>query len=821
MQIETIKTILYHKNAIRQIKYENKVRFFLLFFKFWTIIDYILYVVKIFMKKIFKQLWQWVCRYKKRLIYGGLALLLSQICFFNLWWIGTENIVFAAEEPWNPTSQATSSEQQASKWYDKMSFIQKTVYVILYPLLAVAWKLADNSFVYWEIFWFDAILWQLWNMVRNLANFALWFIFIFYIFKYLLIEDKKKDPKWIIIRSLIAGVWIQASWFIMAALVDISTILAYGVWGLPVTILKENVKWTEEESLKYNPYYLKNIIYVDVKDLDTIYMYLTNTQTWNVKEWNFYISECETFSFKSDKYTEELILGPKVIYYIDKRWTQEVITGTDTNRCHFQGQVYYFSNTLITREGMNECKDDNSCHDIQIKYKWQLDTIKKALEWTGSDVMVNYIKNAQILQVWDAHTTWWVLWMLWPVIYSSGQHYGLDLYNKWTWEGWQTSRLQDIMEWKSYVWIFTALYSSLLNSWRWVIPSWWWIFTSLLRVALSVCHVFAIGIPLIAVAILFMMRIWILRMAIALSPMIILLKAFKMDESDFIKNWVFKYLKVENLLPIIFAPAIICFAISISTVLVIIISGLNLESIETAKQEILWWLIKMDVWWLTISLWKLIVSVLWIAATRFLVRAAIGMSKLWESGIIKSLKNLAASSLWSIPIVPIPWKGKEWVEFIWANAAFGLNGQRWMLSTLTDKVKAEFEWRDQTALNEWLDPEWAAQKASEGTKKQIDVGKYWEKLISLDTSALGNKWTETEIEIWEWDNKQKVKFNDLNPSQQEEVIKQINAIQDNNKKAAFAKVSEIKIWTWNDEKIYKFDQNDNQYKLQSSNPPAA
>ena len=84
------------------------------------------------MKKIFKQLWQWVCRYKKRLIYGGLALLLFQICFFNLWWIGTENIVFATDEPWNPTSQATSSEQQASKWYDKMSFIQKTVYEILY-----------------------------------------------------------------------------------------------------------------------------------------------------------------------------------------------------------------------------------------------------------------------------------------------------------------------------------------------------------------------------------------------------------------------------------------------------------------------------------------------------------------------------------------------------------------------------------------------------------------------------------------------------------------------------------------------------------------
>ena len=769
------------------------------------------------MKKIFKQLWQLIFKHRKKLIYWVFAFLISQISFFNLGGIWIENEVFAQDTS-NVTSQSASSQEQATKRYEKMSFIQKVVYVLLYPLLAVAWKLADNSFVYWEIFWFDAVLWQLWNIVRNLANFALWFIFIYKIFEFLIKWQKAWDIKKLLISSLIAWVWIQASWFIMAALIDVSTILAYGVWGLPITVLKENVKWTEEESLKYNPYVLKNVIYVDVKDLDTINIYMTNTQTWNIKEWEYYISECETFSFKSDKYIEELILGPKMTYYIDKRWNQENVKQTYEDRCHFQGQVYYFSKTLVGREDRDSCKDEDSCHDLQIKYKWKLDSKKKELEWIGSGDMIKHIENAEILQVWDAHTSGGVLWMLWPVIYSSDQRYGLDLYNKWTWGSWTTARLQDIMEWKSYVGIFTALYSSLLNTWKGVVPSGWWIFTSLLRIALSLWQVLAIWIPLIAVALLFMMRIWILWMAIALSPMIILLKAFKMDESDFIKNWVFKYLKIENLLPIIFAPAIICFAISISTVLVVIISWLNLESIETAKQEVLWWLIKMDVWWLTISLWKLIISVLWIAVTRFLVWAAIGMSKLWESWIIKNLKTLAQSSLWSIPLIPVPWKGKEWVEFIWANAAF--NGQRWIISNLTDKVKAEFEGRDQTALNEWLNPDQAAENAKNNRAKQkpkeINVEAYGQALISA--TNLGNDWTTKEVEIWDWDNKQKVTFNNLDATQKKIVIEKINNIKDEEKRAIFGNVAELKIKDWDNEQVYKFDQK-NWYVIQNGSQP--
>jgi hypothetical protein len=40
-------------------------------------------------------------------------------------------------------------------------------------MLVLAGVLVNNSFVYAEIFKFDAVLWQLWNVVRNLANYAL------------------------------------------------------------------------------------------------------------------------------------------------------------------------------------------------------------------------------------------------------------------------------------------------------------------------------------------------------------------------------------------------------------------------------------------------------------------------------------------------------------------------------------------------------------------------------------------------------------------------------------------------------------------------
>ena len=108
-----------------------------------------------------------------------------------------------------------------------------------------------------------------------------------------------------------------------------------------------------------------------------------------------------------------------------------------------------------------------------------------------------------------------------------------------------------------------------------------------MNVAFSVLYVLAIAIPLIVVSIVFMMRIGIIWLAIAFSPFIVLFTAFDLFKANSIKKIkLLEYLDLENLIPIIFSPAIICFAISISTVLFIIITNMY-KNLGEIKGEIL------------------------------------------------------------------------------------------------------------------------------------------------------------------------------------------------------------------------------------------
>jgi hypothetical protein len=61
-------------------------------------------------------------------------------------------------------------------------------------------------------------------------------LFLFFLLKSLA-GDKGNDTKEVVKKTLIAGVLIQASRFVVAAAVDISTIATYGVGGLPLSIL--------------------------------------------------------------------------------------------------------------------------------------------------------------------------------------------------------------------------------------------------------------------------------------------------------------------------------------------------------------------------------------------------------------------------------------------------------------------------------------------------------------------------------------------------------------------------------------------------------
>lgn len=106
-----------------------------------------------------------------------------------------------------------------------------------------AWEFLTNKWVYWESLKLDVLLWQYWNVIKNFANFWLWFYFLYVIFKSLIWkEDVTKKIKDMILWILIAWIWIQASWFLTAAVIDLSTITLVAAWSFPSQVISKNTE---------------------------------------------------------------------------------------------------------------------------------------------------------------------------------------------------------------------------------------------------------------------------------------------------------------------------------------------------------------------------------------------------------------------------------------------------------------------------------------------------------------------------------------------------------------------------------------------------
>ncbi len=754
--------ILYHKKLIKQIKYENKVWFFLHFFAFASIIDYVLYVINLSMKKVFVQFRQWILKHRKRLIYGALALFIGQICFLNIWWI--QNQVFAQNSSDRESAtQKSSFEKIVNERVSLYDFFKKTAYTLVYPMMFLAGKLVDNSLIYWEMFKFDIVLWKLWNVIKNFANYGLGFLFIYYLFRYLITQDKNKNPKWLIIRSLIAWVWIQASWFLMSVLIDISTIMIYGIWGLPLSILW----WAGSTSEDTDSYVMKNIITVDANDISNTHFYLTNILSW-AGGTQIYISECATFAIKDskgNKGSDEYILGPKMIYYQNQKWD---IFHTKKDLCNYYGSVYKFKelneNLLKEKNGINvgterdNCSDINKCQNAQSAYDANKDSVRGGIK--SYEDVEKY--QGQILIPWNK------VWNL---------EYGWDEDNKWIGEqsGFKTQKMSELMksqETKTYVWVFTSLYSSLLEAWRWMIPDTDASpYIKLLSCILTLGHALAIAIPLAVALLVLLMRVAIIWMAIVLSPMIVLLSAFGFLDGKWKSNDIWGYFNLESLISIIFSPVVICFAISMSTVLVRLIDKMNFKEEVFKNSFEVMWIIHMDLGWFSVWLSKLIVWVMWVAISWFLVWMAVESSKLWKTGFIQSIKNLATSSLWAVPIVPVIWKD-------WTQQLASVNSAKRVVENKYREVVTEFNNGETKALSELFDGETAQEEAAkkaatakESAEKENNVQNFVNWLNSQ--TIINSNWMDGIDVNWKT-----MKFNSFDWSQKKKIIEQINGLSE-------------------------------------------
>ena len=133
---------------------------------------------------------------------------------------------------------ATAAERNFARF---LELILKVIYMFMRPLLAIAGASMDNSLIYGEVFRLDVSLWQFWQITRNFANFALGFFFIAgLLFAVLGIKQEKFGPKKLLPKLLLGAVLIQASRWMVAALIDLSTVGTYTVGALPLHVAKNS-----------------------------------------------------------------------------------------------------------------------------------------------------------------------------------------------------------------------------------------------------------------------------------------------------------------------------------------------------------------------------------------------------------------------------------------------------------------------------------------------------------------------------------------------------------------------------------------------------
>lgn len=151
---------------------------------------------------------------------------------------------------WGSFTYAQNTGDQANLSLDIAQVIDMLTWLLSRArilLASFAGKLMTNELVYGEFINLDSLLFQFWTIMKNFANYGLGLFFIYQIVKFFWQQGNElTNITSVLGKILLAGIGIQASWFLIAATLDISTIMTIAVSSFP-NIVIEQERNTQEQ----------------------------------------------------------------------------------------------------------------------------------------------------------------------------------------------------------------------------------------------------------------------------------------------------------------------------------------------------------------------------------------------------------------------------------------------------------------------------------------------------------------------------------------------------------------------------------------------
>lgn len=495
----------------------------------------------------------------------------------------------------------------------------------------------------------------------------------------------EKSPLGIIKVTLIAGILIQASRFLVAALVDISTIATYVVWGLPLSILK-NTQIGEQRILPVSSS-------IDLNKFNLSFAWGEEFKIW--------------YSVKHPNAT----IPSQPIKISPCRVSRTYVIWREFGDTWFNNFAQL--NNMPEFAGMEVCAlNGNQLVMWPEKAFFEALSGSNLLSWWCTWCSLNsygQYKTAMETLIWTSWrndnpniTKYFVSLNSWTAAYATGTLF---------FNGSETVTISSIIQKsKWFVGPLVTIYSSLLHFAQLTSASitsvsgtsWVFIMKSLVAVALF--------FPLIALALVLIARIGVLWLYIVASPFIILKETFKIKMGG-----MDEYLSVKNVLWIIFAPVITVAALSISLIfMTALVDWFNSQNNTTVIDQVfgieklnnaqngndaisIGWVAqlefsKLDWWWTMDWFSRLMINFFAIGLMWMIFFAALAANKLGKS-IGGKVEEIWTNVFSTLPILPI---GKD-------GAWVGIGSANKVISNIPDNYINKLQTSQEAQVQTWMD----------------------------------------------------------------------------------------------------------------------
>ncbi len=615
----------------------------------------------------------------KKILGIGLIIWCSGV-FFN-GYVGTNDVYAQAQTQWWTITDENSQTMDTMSIRQILNMVLKIIYLLLWPLLVVAGLALDNTLVYASIFHLDAPLWKFWNMMKNFANFGLWFMVLFAIIKSILTNNggwsikDEKSPLGIIKTTLIAGILIQASWFLVAAVIDVSTIATYAVGGLPLSVLKKTTIG-DQKILSVNSQ-------LDLNKFEITSAWGKEFQVWYSTKHPGIQDANKTVTISPCRVERSYVIWRE---YGDIKYknTEKLSSITEDGSKPYEGLevCVLYGNQLVMRP------EEKFMQEIK-------DIVATTVTWT----IPEYTTEAWYTYYMDAllNITWWDTqsYVTGNLVYLGSWTSAFTMGNTF-FSGTDSLTIASLIQKsKWFVGPLVTIYSSLLNfaqlsNTNITTTSW----TSGIFIIKSLVAI-ALFFPLIALALVLILRIWVLWLYIVASPFIILKASFKNFLS--IKG-LDDYLSIKAVMGIIFAPVVTVAALSISLIFMTALSnGFTSHDTSSAINETLGitklndaqagndaisigWVAQLEFsklpWWEAMDRFsRLIVNFFGIGLMWMIVFAAIKANKIGEK-VGQKVQDFGETTFRTLPILPTGWWDRIGIGSL--GSVLGGTPQRWV-----------------------------------------------------------------------------------------------------------------------------------------------